>query len=358
MRIAFLMDPLESIDPVHATTSHLMYECNQRGHTVYFFEPHDLYLRKNTIVARMRDVTVPPDQSMKKYWRALMRCLRQDDRIYESATGLDALFLRKNPPLVHRSLEFLAPVNEHVFIINSAKGQLLANSKLYTLNFPDLIPETHISRDPARLRRVIDDFGGAMIVKPLERYGGEGVVKVNADDPENLNSLIHYYVAAYKAYPSRDPIMVQEYLDEVKDQGEVRTLLLNGEIIGATRKDSRSGDSPANVHRGAKTHAHQVTSQERRVCEALRERLIGDGLHFVGIDLIGGKLVGIDCISPGGIPHMNRLNRVKRETKVVDFVEQKVQGREGVCSERSVPSTRSRAGGELNVRHGSPAHGP
>lgn len=41
MEIAFLMDRLESIDPTNETTSHLMYECNQRGHTVYFLEPHD-----------------------------------------------------------------------------------------------------------------------------------------------------------------------------------------------------------------------------------------------------------------------------------------------------------------------------
>ena len=51
MEIAFLMDSLESIDPHWETTSHLMYECNQRGHTVYFLEPHDVYIRDNSIVA-------------------------------------------------------------------------------------------------------------------------------------------------------------------------------------------------------------------------------------------------------------------------------------------------------------------
>ena len=48
MRIAFLMDRLDSIDPTNETTSHLMYECNQRGHTVYFLEPHDIYIRRPT----------------------------------------------------------------------------------------------------------------------------------------------------------------------------------------------------------------------------------------------------------------------------------------------------------------------
>ena len=57
MEIAFLMDRLESINPVNETTSHLMYECNQRGHTVYFLEPHDVYIRGDEVVARMRNVT-------------------------------------------------------------------------------------------------------------------------------------------------------------------------------------------------------------------------------------------------------------------------------------------------------------
>ncbi|MBK5099944.1 MAG: glutathione synthase, partial [Desulfobacteraceae bacterium] len=72
MHIAFLMDRLDSIDPENETTSHLMYECNQRGHTVYFLEPHDVYIRKNEVVARMRKMSVPPKLSMKKYWRGLI----------------------------------------------------------------------------------------------------------------------------------------------------------------------------------------------------------------------------------------------------------------------------------------------
>jgi len=67
MKIAFLMDKLESINPINETTSFLMYECNQRGHTVYFLEPHDIYIRNQKVVARMRDITVSPDLSMKKY---------------------------------------------------------------------------------------------------------------------------------------------------------------------------------------------------------------------------------------------------------------------------------------------------
>jgi len=325
MIIAFLMDRLESINPLNETTSHLMYECNQRGHTVFFMEPHDIYIRKNEVVARMRNITVPTDLSMKRYWRSLINCLKKDELIFESITDLDALFLRKNPPLNYQSMEFLDPMSDRVFMINSTSGQILANSKLYTLNFPEIIPETHISRDPTRLKKIIDDFGGAMVVKPLQRYGGEGVIKVSIRDRENLNSLINYYVRAYEAYPNREPIMVQEYLDVVQHEGDVRVLVLNGEIIGAMRRRPREGEFRTNIHAGAKAYKHEIKPQEEKICQAIKNRLIEDGLYFVGIDIIGDKLVEINCVSPGGIPRINRLNKVKLENKVIDFIEQKVK---------------------------------
>jgi len=43
----------------------------------------------------------------------------------------------------------------------------------------------------------------------------------------------------------------------------------------------------------------------------------------VGIDVIGDKLVEINCVSPGGIPRINRLDDEKLEARVIDFVEQK-----------------------------------
>ena len=84
MEIAFLMDRLESINPVNETTTYLMYECNQRGHTVFFLEPHDVYIRNDEIVARMRNITVTPDLSIEHYWRELISCLKKDGLLFES----------------------------------------------------------------------------------------------------------------------------------------------------------------------------------------------------------------------------------------------------------------------------------
>ncbi|MBC8247701.1 MAG: glutathione synthase [Deltaproteobacteria bacterium] len=329
MKIAFLMDRLDSINPIDDTTAHLMYECNQRGHIVFFLEPHDIYVRENEVVARIYDLTVPPHLPIKKYWQMVRRCLKKDELVFDVVIDLDVIFLRKNPPLQYQTMEFLDPVSESVLEINSTKGQILGNSKLYVLNFPDIIPETHVSRDPRRLKRIIDDFGGDMVIKPLQRYGGEGVIKVSAADRENLNSLINYYSKSSRTYPEREPIMVQEYLDEVKREGDVRILLLNGQILGAMRRKPKPGDFRTNVLAGARAFRHEATAKERQLCRIINQKLVDDGLYFVGIDVIGDKLVGINCMSPGGIPQINRLDNVKLEAKVIDFIEQRVREKAG-----------------------------
>ena len=319
------MDDLRQIDPLWETTAYLMYECNQRGHTVYFLEPHDVYIRDNKVVARMRNITTRSGLSMEAYWYALVQCLEKEELIFETVTDLDVLFLRKDPPINYEAMEFLGPVSDKVFMINSTFGQLNGNSKVYILNFPEIIPETHVSRDPKRLKKIIDDFGGDMVIKPLHGHGGHGVIKVSNRDQENLSSLINYYVRANRPYPERRPIMVQEYLEKVKTDGDVRILLLNGEILGAMDRKAIPGDFRTNVHAGARVFKHAITQKQKEICEKIKPRLIRDGLCFIGIDIIDDLLVKINCVSPGGIPRINMFNNDKIESKVVDFVEKKIK---------------------------------
>jgi glutathione synthase len=269
MEIGFLMDDLRQIDPVWETTAYIML-------------------------------------------------------IFETVTDLDVLFLRKDPPFIYETMEFLGPVSDKVFMINNIIGQVNGNSKAYMLNFPDIIPETHVSRDPSRLRKIIDDFGGDMVIKPLHGHGGHGVIKVSNREPENLNSLINYYVQAGKPYPERTPIMVQEYMKSVKNDGDIRILLLNGEILGAMGRKSISGDFRTNVHAGARAFKHVVTPAQMNICERIKPKLIKDGLYFVGIDVIGDKLIEVNCVSPGGIPRINLFNNDKLESTLVDFIEEKI----------------------------------
>ena len=322
MKIAFLRDPLNDIDPHTETTLLLMYECYRRGHQVFFLEYHDLYIRDSRVMGRMHEIVSDPGLDLLAYWQRAIECVENEKLVFEDVGELDVLFLRSPPPLQHDVMQLLSSVEDQVFIVNSLRGQLLGNSKLYTLNFQDVIPKSHVSRDPVRLRKVIDDFGGAMVMKPLRSFGGRGVIKVSSKDPENLNSLLDFYLRSDRPYPRREPIMVQEYLEAVHTEGDVRIMMLNGKYLGSYRRVPQDNEFRANICAGGSAVAHQISPREEHICSLIGDRLVQDGLYFVGVDVIGGKLVEINCVSPGGLPRINMLHGLQLERPVIDFIEE------------------------------------
>jgi glutathione synthase len=70
-----------------------------------------------------------------------------------------------------------------------------------------------------------------------------------------------------------------------------------------------------------------MTPMEERICSLIGERLVKDGLYFVGIDVIGGKLVEINCVSPGGLPRINMLHGLQLEIPVIDFIEEQASAK-------------------------------
>ena len=337
MKIAFLRDPLKDIDPNTETTLLLMYECYRRGHQVFFLEFFDLYIRDSRVMGRMHQIVADPGLDLLAYWQRAIECVENEKLVFEDVGELDALFLRSPPPLQYDVMQLLSSVEEQVFIINSLRGQLLGNSKLYTLNFQDVIPKSHVSRDPFRLRKIIDDFGGTMVMKPLRSYGGRGVIKVSSKDPENLNSLISFYLRTDEPYPRREPIMVQEYLEAAHTEGDVRIMMLNGKVLGSYRRVPNDNDFRANICAGGSAVAHQMSPMEEHICSLIGDRLVKDGLYFVGIDVIGGKLVEINCVSPGGLPRINMLNGLRLEIPVIDFIEERAYAKK--CLKRSGAET-------------------
>jgi len=87
---------------------------------------------------------------------------------------------------------------------------------------------------------------------------------------------------------------------------------------------AHGADFRANISVGGLAKAHQMSPREEHICSLIGARLVHDGLYFVGIDVIGGKLVEINCVSPGGLPRINKLHGTRLEIPVIDFIEKQV----------------------------------
>jgi len=60
------------------------------------------------------------------------------------------------------------------------------------------------------------------------------------------------------------------------------------------------------------------------LCKIIGNKLVRDGLFFVGLDLIGGKLIEVNVLSPGGIANINKLNKVRLQEQIIDYCDDQV----------------------------------
>ena len=137
---------------------------------------------------------------------------------------------------------------------------------------------------------------------------------------QSARSLLDFYIgdAEHGNY-----VILQQYV-EGAELGDIRILMLNGKPIGAMRRIPPADDMRSNVHAGGTVVKHQLTEQEKRLCAHIGPKLARDGLFFAGIDVINGKLIEVNVMSPGGIARINRLNGVRLQEKVIDFIEHMV----------------------------------
>ena len=323
MNICFLMYPWEEIDPENDTTLTLIHECAKRGHGVAMCTPANLTIR-NSVTSAFCNVLNRNEKvssSLKSFYKQAK--LRVE---MLPLAGFDVIFMRANPPLDPLMLNFLDSVKDDVFIMNSLQGIREANNKLYTAAFGDshsnIIPVTHVSKNKKYLvDQIKESPADKMILKPLNGYGGSGVILIEKRAMSNIKSLLDFYVT--NSDGTSNYVILQEYI-EGADQGDVRILILNGEPIGAMKRIPGSDDHRSNVSAGGTVAKHSMTKEEKALCKQIGPKLVKDGLFFVGIDVIGGKLVEVNVMSPGGITYMNKVYKTKIQCKVVDFVESKV----------------------------------
>ncbi len=325
MNVCFIMYPWEQIDPENDTSLALIKECSKRGHGVAICTPANLTIRDSVtnafcnVIKRMEKV---PNTLKSFYNKAELR-----EEMLPLA-GFDAIFFRANPPLDPIMLNFLDSVKDDVFIINSLEGMREANNKLYTAAFGDahsnIIPNTHVSKNKRYLvQQIKESKADKMRLKPLNGFGGSGVILIEKSAMSNINSLLDFYISAGDG--SSNYVILQDYI-EGADKGDVRILLLNGEPLGAMKRVPGNDDHRSNVSAGGSIAKHSLTKEEKALCKQIGPKLVKDGLYFVGIDVIGGKLVEVNVMSPGGITYMNKVykNKNKVEEKVIDFLESKV----------------------------------
>ncbi|WP_124981467.1 glutathione synthase [Nonlabens xiamenensis] len=326
MNVCFIMYPWEEINTENDSTLAIIHECVKRGHRVAIATPANLTIRNSIayafskIIGKMDKV---PAQLKSFHKKAVLK-----EKMLPLA-GFDVIMMRANPPLDPIALNFLDSVKDDVFIVNDIEGLREANNKLYTACFDDpdneIIPVTHVSKNKKYLKSVIkENPRDRMIMKPLNGYGGSGVIMIEKTAMGNVNSLLDFYIDNKDG--TTNYVILQDYI-EGAEKGDARILLLNGKPIGAVRRVPGGDDHRSNISAGGSFEKHVLSPAEKKLCKKIGPKLVKDGLYFVGIDVINGMLVEVNVMSPGGITYINKVSKTKIQEKIIDFFEEVVEER-------------------------------
>ena len=307
MNFLFLMDPLETVIMDKDTTFVLMLQAHRQGHQVFYLSNQGIVAKKGKVYFNVTAVT--PQRMAKKTFI-------EHNKLVLSQEDVHCVFIRTDPPfdqqyLINTWLLDLLPKN--IPVINSPCGVRTVNEKIWATQFTSLVPRTLISSSKKELLGFLNKEKN-IVIKPTDGHGGKGVFHLRAGD-SNINVVLETMTAAEK-----QPLIAQQFIP-ASVEGDKRILLLNGEPLGAVLRVHAKDDHRNNIFAGGKVKAAKITQRDLEIINVLKPELQRLGLYFVGIDIIGDYLIEVNVTSPTCLQEMNRLYKLRLETKVIDFVE-------------------------------------
>jgi glutathione synthase len=323
MRIAFIIDPIQLLDPGHDTSVALMEAAQGLGHQIWITQISQLNVVDSQAWAFLTPIQLAPVTLEGDRWVAQPNWYELGSPAWQPLDGMDVVWMRKDPPVTTAYL-YATYLLDYVdasktWVINAPAGLRHANEKMYALQFQDAIPKTLVSQDKATIRSFVEQCGLA-VMKPLGGKAGEGILFLDPSD-RNLNSMIEI-----STLQGQLPVMVQVYLPEAR-LGDKRIILLDGEPIGAINRVPTGQEFRGNMAVGGRVEATDITDRDREICQQLAPQLHKDGLVFVGIDIIGNSLTEVNVTSPTGIREIDRLSHVRLGDQTIQWIEERVKQR-------------------------------
>jgi len=174
--IAFLMDPLDSLNLKKDSTLAIIREAQLRDLRVYYFTLNDLVVRQNRPYANFRALQLSDEfisnmdnQSAKEDWYQLTK---QEELPLDF---MQIIMMRKDPPFdleyIYATYYLERAEENDTLIVNKPASLRDCNEKFFATAFEDLTPELVISRNSNILKEFFFEHGD-VIFKKLDGMGG------------------------------------------------------------------------------------------------------------------------------------------------------------------------------------------
>lgn len=309
LKIAVQMDHINSIRIAGDTSFALCLAAHDRGHELYHYTPDRLSMRDGVVSAALEPLQVRDIEGDH---------FTLGEAVHTDLSEMDVILLRQDPPFDMNYItttHLLERIHPKTLVVNDPAWVRNSPEKIFVTEFPDLMPETLITKDLQEVLKFRREFGD-IIIKPLYGNGGAGVFHLTSDD-RNLTSLLEMFEQMY-----REPFIAQRYLKDVRS-GDKRIILIDGEPVGAINRVPAESDARSNMHVGGRAEATELTPREKEICARIGPSLKERGFILVGIDVIGDYMTEINVTSPTGIREIKRFGGADIAQLFWDVVEAK-----------------------------------
>ncbi|GAA4275903.1 30S ribosomal protein S6--L-glutamate ligase [Aquimarina mytili] len=167
----------------------------------------------------------------------------------------------------------------NVFTTLTSQALIQSRDKLRSLQILSKaglgLPKTVFTNYSKDVSEVISHVGGApLIIKLLEGTQGLGVVL--AETKTAAESVLE----AFNGLQAR--VIVQEYIKEAKG-ADIRVLVVDGEVVGAMKRQGKEGEFRSNLHRGGTAKVIRLSRHEEQAAILAAKAL---KMGVAGVDML------------------------------------------------------------------------
>lgn len=286
IKLGIVMDPISSINIKKDTSFAMLLEAQRRGWELHYLEMADLYVRGGEAWGNSRTIKVQEDANN---WYEL------SDQTAIPLKTLDVILMRKDPPFdteyIYATYILERAEVAGTLIVNKPQSLRDCNEKLFTAWFPELTPDTLVSRDAKLIRQFYAQHND-IILKPLDGMGGASIFRIKPEDA-NLSVIIETLTQHGQRY-----CMAQNFIPAIRE-GDKRILVIDGEPVPyCLARIPKTGETRGNLAAGGSGEVRPLTDSDYQIARTVAPILKQKGLIFVGLDIIGDRLTEINVTSP------------------------------------------------------------
>jgi len=315
VKLAFILDPLDTIKTYKDSSFAMMEEAARRGHQLFVIHQEQLLCRDSVARAIAAPIRITGD---KEAWYELGETSELPLSAY------DAVVMRKDPPFdmeyVYSTYLLELAETQGALVVNRPRAVRDNNEKFSITRFQQLTVPTLITRLEKEIRAFLE-INGDIVVKPLDGMGGTSVFRLHRADYNIgvvIETVTHY---------GRRTVMAQRYIQEIV-KGDKRIILIDGKPAPyALARIPKQGETRGNLAAGARGVAQPLSARDEEIAHTVGATLAAEGMLLVGLDVIGDYLTEINVTSPTGMREIMEQTGCNVAGLMIDALEQRIRAK-------------------------------